>query len=94
MSTLTTGDLASIGGAFLASVVACNRVGHTSPAGTLDYMGGSDEGAPAVVRDYIDWVSGRDLYPGAADRLRELVELTGYTDLIVDRVAAERESGT
>ena len=47
-------------------------LGHTSPAGALDYLHPQPGTAQAFVADFVAWTSGRkDMAPGCEVRLRE-----------------------
>lgn len=90
----TDADLMLIGAAVLNSVTATLRLGHSTPGMTLDYMTwvdaleGSDSAAPAIVRDFVTWTSGRNhLNPGAKDRLERFVTESGWSDCAVANVA-------
>lgn len=50
-------------------------LGHTTPAGSLDYVHPEEGSAGAFVKDFVAWTSGRrHLAPGCEERLREFAQ--------------------
>lgn len=68
----------NLGVVLLNTVGSVARLGHVSPASHLDYWTRVGSTSEAMLRDYVDWTSGRDMYPGARDRLVEVIECTGW----------------
>lgn len=72
-------EFAEIGLSVMRLVAACDRVGHTTPAGTLTYVHGDP--TPAV--DLVRWVTQQEGWQDARDRL-----LQHARDLGMERDAA------
>lgn len=92
-------DLALIGAALLSHATNTIRLGHVTPAETLDYTGavldGEDSAAPAIVRDFVAWTSRRqDVAPGAEQRIRDWLEASGWIDRTLDVAATYRGEDT
>jgi hypothetical protein len=77
-TTLSNAEVFGIGESLLSWMSAVTRLGHSSPASTLDYTKDPwnvDSPFPLIVRDFVAWTSGREeLAPGCEERLRSLVE--------------------
>jgi hypothetical protein len=82
---LTHGEVYEIGAALLSWVAMVGRLGHTSPASTLDYTRELGSIPALIVRDFVAWTSGRtDKVPGEpSERLAELVAKAGWEPLLL-----------
>lgn len=87
-ANVTNGELLEIGAALMGWVTMVGRLGHTSPASTLDYTGTLDSIPALIVRDFVAWTSGRTgTVPGDPEaRLKQLVQAAGWERVIVDRL--------
>lgn len=90
-------DLALIGAALLNFAVATIRLGHVTPAETLDYtqwdglFGSDDSAAPTIVRDFVAWTGRRQhLAPGAEQRLRDWLDASGWIQHLLEDAAELR----
>lgn len=80
-TTMTYGELATIGAALLGNVVAVGRMGWASPGSSLDYTDDDCDMPAKIIRDFIVWTSGRTaMSPLAEARLRSFVVLIGWQD--------------
>lgn len=85
-ANITYYEVLGIGSAVLSWVVMVGRLGHTSPASTLDYTGSIPDLSGLIVRDFVAWASGRtDKVPGdPSERMKELVAAAGWEQLLVE----------
>lgn len=89
---ISNAEVFGLGIALLNSVGAVIRIGHASPASTLDYWGMVTGTSDAMLRDYVAWTSGRKdtvVPDGSADRLRKIVQDSGWLRQQEESVAAK-----
>lgn len=87
-SNMSNFEVLGIGAAVLSWVSTVGRLGHTSPASTLDYTGSIDDLSGLIVRDFVAWSSGRlNTVPGdPAVRLKQLIETGKWDDVQLAKI--------
>lgn len=77
---ISNAEVYALGAAVLDVVGAVIHLGHVSPGSTLDYWGQIKSTPEAIARDFVAWTAGRNgaAPEGAADRLRQVVEESGW----------------
>ena len=76
-TTLSNYEVFMLGQALVNWIGLVGRLGHASPASTLDYTTNPEAMTlgTLVLRDFVAWTSGRtDLVEGCEERLREWAE--------------------
>lgn len=88
-TSLSHFEVFSVGHAVIDWIMTVQRLGHASPASTLDYTTGLGDMFSMIVRDFVAWTCGReDMVPGdPKERLYAWIETAGWEQYAVERLA-------
>lgn len=96
ISNMSNIEVLGIGSAVLNWAEAVHRLGHASPASTLDYTTTLNDLSALIVRDFVAWTCGREnTVPGdPRERLMALLEAADWQTVVAEKIGAKLSGAT